>query len=82
MIRRGATSFWEAYNLGLPKYGWHRMLRADLPPRTHAAVSMPVSQGTTTVQVNGKSEAGGSAEGGRRAVFHLNRAGRYTLTSE
>lgn len=159
MIRRGATSFWEAYNLGLPKYGWHRMLRADfgqgyfvslahgwssgptvwlteeilgikptaagfkqvsirpelaglkwargsdptprglitvdyqiapdgrltasldLPPGTDAAVSMPVSQGTTTVQVNGKSESGTAAEGGQRATIHLDHAGRYTLTS-
>lgn len=29
MIRRGATSFWEAYFLGLPKHKYHHDLRAD-----------------------------------------------------
>lgn len=29
MIRRGATSFWEAYFQGLPMHGYHRRLRAD-----------------------------------------------------
>jgi len=29
MIRRGATSFWEAYVFGLPKHGYHPALRAD-----------------------------------------------------
>ncbi|MGH9468826.1 MAG: alpha-L-rhamnosidase C-terminal domain-containing protein, partial [Terriglobia bacterium] len=159
MIRRGATSFWEAYNLGLPKFGWHRMLRADfgqgyfvslahgwssgptiwlteeilgikptaagfdrvsirpelaglewargaeptprglikmsyrttanghlaasidLPPGTDAEVSMPVSQGETTVEVNGKPQVGTSAEDGRRAIVRLDHAGNYTLTA-
>jgi alpha-L-rhamnosidase len=160
MIRRGATSFWEAYNLGLPKHGWHRMLRADfgqgyfvslahgwssgptvwlteeilgikptvpgfkqvsirpeladlkwaggaeptprglikvnyhsapdahftasidLPPETRAAVSLPVTKGSTTIHVNGQIESGTSAEGGRRAIIHLDRPGHYTLTSQ
>lgn len=159
MIRRGATSFWEAYNLGLPKFGWHRMLRADfgqgyfvslahgwssgptvwlteeilgikptapgfahvsirpelagldwargaeptprglikvsynrtpngnlkasinLPPGTRASVSMPVSEGTATVEVNGQAQTAVAAEQGHRAIVHLDRAGDYTLVS-
>ncbi|MGH9397362.1 MAG: alpha-L-rhamnosidase C-terminal domain-containing protein [Terriglobia bacterium] len=160
MIRRGATSFWEAYNLGLPMHGWHRMLRADfgqgyfvslahgwssgptawlseeilgikptaagftqvsirpelaglkwaqgaeptprglikvdyrpnadghfaatvdLPPGTDAAVSMPVAQAEVTLQVNGQTQAGASAEGGQRVIVHLRQAGHYVLTSK
>ncbi len=160
MIRRGATSFWEAYNLGLPKQGYHQALRADfgrgyfvslahgwssgptvvltedilgikptsagfadvsirpdlaglkwargteptprgpvkvdfrassnggltatmdLPPGTHAAVSMPVTQGGTEVQVNSRTQSGASAEDGRRAIIHLDHAGHFVVTSK
>jgi alpha-L-rhamnosidase len=160
MIRRGATSFWEAYNLGLPQHGWHRMLRADfgqgyfvslahgwssgptiwlteeilgikptapgfsqvsirpeladlkwvhgaeptprglikvnyrpgsngnltasidLPPGTNAAVSMPVSEGATSIRVNGQLQSGISAENGRRVILHLSHGGHYDLASQ
>ncbi len=159
MVRRGATSTWEAYYLGLPMRGWHRRLRADygqgyfvslahgwssgptiwlmqyilgikptapgftqvairpelaglewakgteptpqglikvdyrrassgltatldLPPGTRATVSMPVTQGETAILVNGRTESGTSAEGGRRAMIHLNAPGHYILTSK
>jgi alpha-L-rhamnosidase len=160
MVRRGATSTWEAYELGLPKQGWHRRLRADfgqgyfvslahgwssgptiwlmeeilgikptkpgfaqvqirpelaglqwargteptprglikvdyrttsgggltatidLPPGTQAEVSMPVTQGESTIRVNGRAQSGTSAESGRRTVIHLDHAGHYTLVSK
>jgi alpha-L-rhamnosidase len=160
MIRRGATSFWEAYNLGLPRDGWHGMLRADfgqgyfvslahgwssgptiwlteeilgikptapgfarvsvrpeladlkwangseptphgdikvsyhaapdghfiasidLPAGTEAAVSVPVTKGSTKIRINGQTRSGTSAESGRRAVVYLIRAGHYDLASE
>lgn len=160
MVRRGATSTWEAYELGLPKHGWHRQLRADfgqgyfvslahgwssgptiwlieeilgikpakpgftevqirpelaglqsargteptprglidvdyhaasgggltasvdLPPGTQAEISMPVTAGNTAIQVNGQTQQGSSAEGGQRAIIHLDHAGHYTLVSK
>ncbi|HUY12356.1 MAG TPA: alpha-L-rhamnosidase C-terminal domain-containing protein [Terriglobia bacterium] len=159
MIRRGATSLWEAYALGLPKKDYHPRLRADfgmgyfvslahgwstgptivltenilgikptsagfanvtirpdlaglqwarggeptprgpikvdfhassdgkldatvdLPPGTNAAVSVPVTQGETTVQIDGHAQSGVSAEDGRRMVVHISHAGHYVLTS-
>jgi alpha-L-rhamnosidase len=47
MIRRGATSFWEAYNLGLPQHGWHRMLRADFGQGYFVSLAHGWSSGPT-----------------------------------
>ncbi|MCL5005614.1 MAG: alpha-L-rhamnosidase [Acidobacteria bacterium] len=54
----------------------------DLPPGTQATVSMPVTQGATVVRMNGRTESATSAEGGRRAIVHLDQPGHYTLQSE
>jgi alpha-L-rhamnosidase len=47
MIRRGATSFWEAYSLGLPKHGWHQMLRADFGQGYFVSLAHGWSSGPT-----------------------------------
>jgi alpha-L-rhamnosidase len=47
MIRRGATSFWEAYTLGLPQHGWHRMLRADFGQGYFVSLAHGWSSGPT-----------------------------------
>ncbi len=47
MIRRGATSFWEAYNLGLPQHGWHSSLRADFGQGYFVSLSHGWSSGPT-----------------------------------
>ncbi len=54
----------------------------DLPPGTHATVSLPVTQGGTAIEVNGRTQSATPAEGGRRAIVHLNQPGLYTLKSQ
>ncbi|HEX5483125.1 MAG TPA: alpha-L-rhamnosidase C-terminal domain-containing protein [Terriglobia bacterium] len=47
MVRRGATSTWEAYELGLPKQGWHRRLRADFGQGYFVSLAHGWSSGPT-----------------------------------
>ncbi|MDE3179207.1 MAG: alpha-L-rhamnosidase [Acidobacteriota bacterium] len=47
MVRRGATSYWEAYELGLPMQGWHRRLRADFGQGYFVSLAHGWSSGPT-----------------------------------
>jgi len=54
----------------------------ELPDGVDAQVSVPVSRGTTAIEVNGQQTSGTSAEDGVRLVIHLDRAGTYKLRGQ
>jgi hypothetical protein len=53
----------------------------DLPQGVEADVSLPVTKGVATVEVDGKAVSGAVAEDGTRVVVHLDHAGSYKLQS-
>ncbi len=56
-------------------------IAVDVPDGVTARLSVPVSSpGITALRVNGKSEAGESAEGGTRRVVVLDHAGHYVVS--
>jgi hypothetical protein len=63
------------------KKGSATEIAVDIPEGVVARLSVPVSGANVTpVRVNGKSEAGESAEGGARRVVVLNHAGHYVVS--
>jgi len=53
----------------------------DLPDSIDAQISVPVTKGETSVEVNGQPTTGTPAEDGTRLVIHLTHAGTYKLVS-
>ena len=53
----------------------------DVPDGVDAQVSVPVTKGETSVEVNGQATTGTPAEDGTRLVIHLTRAGTYKVVA-
>lgn len=66
-------------NVSLKKEGENTAISLDLPPGTKARVSVPVSNASAQVMVNGQKIKSEVAENGARAIVTIDQAGHYDI---
>lgn len=66
-------------NVSLKKEGENTAISLDLPPGTKARVSVPVSNASAQVMVNGQKIKSEVAENGARAIVIIDQAGHYEI---